>query len=81
LVVKEDITDSGRTRQNTNSQYTTVVKCKVPVSVSSDIKEEKMYPTNKHKYAQLQQDQDKPKNCIKLSVNQETKYPKLYCSK
>jgi hypothetical protein len=44
---------------------------------SSDI-EEDIYQTDKIKYALLVHDQDKPKNCTKLSGNQETEYPKLY---
>jgi hypothetical protein len=44
---------------------------------SADIEEE-TYPTDKIKYALLVQNQDKPKNCTKLSGNQETKYPETY---
>jgi hypothetical protein len=44
---------------------------------SSDIEEE-IYPTDKINYALLLHDQDKPKNCMKLSGNQETEYPEAY---
>jgi hypothetical protein len=44
---------------------------------SSDIEEE-IYPTDKIKYALLVHNEDKPKNCTRLTSNPETECPPTY---